>query len=61
MSVSVVSRVSTPHPLPDPPPAVKPVVVRAAPPAPVPADTVTINSAGEAQSPVSADTAGDGR
>jgi hypothetical protein len=47
--------------LPDPPPAVKPVVVRAAPPAPVPADTVTINSAGEAQSPVSADTAGDGR
>jgi hypothetical protein len=63
MSVSVVSRIATPHPLPEPRPVVKPTVVARPQPAPAPppapVDTLTISATAAPRGPVNADSSVD--
>jgi hypothetical protein len=65
MSVSVVTRIATPHPLPEARPVVKPVVVARPQPAPTPApvlplvDTLTISATAAPRSPVNLDSSVD--
>jgi hypothetical protein len=61
MSVSVVTRIATPHPLPEARPVVKPVVVARPQPAPAPVpvrppvDTLTISATPAPRAPVNTD------